>query len=431
MNITCNTKTAHPGASASAGHQVKLPSPNVGSCKSNTFRGFGNKPPSSKTGVKMTSRDSEQLSLLEYQNKALSIGWLSFTFPIPLLKDVVDRLSCFFGTSFVASGHGRNGYSHSAISPLNKAFFVCWSPSQTVDETPPEFQHLPLDIRSHWHRHSEGRPEGFVSVPQGVIDTLDATKLYLLMSAIKPFVLNVTRIDIYFDDYRKTLSAESIHLLAEEGFVSGFRKCRLVSEGYVGNKPGQTVYFGSRGKQGSGKYLRFYDKSVESKGEIDAYRMECEFSGEKAKAIWGELSNCLDECKSSRDREVAIETLATRLAGFLTGVIDFVYRKNGRLDRAERLGIWQRFLDLLNSPLLKIRSAIPVRTLRRSRDWIENQVAPTLAMLRQASLELTGSVVPYRLLMEGLLNDGRLRLNDTHRAILDSDSGTSIYPCVA
>ena len=112
----------------------------------------------------------------------------------------------------------------------------------------------------------------------------DATKLQL-MHDLEALGVKCTRIDLAADDFtRKRLVMDVIHQAATAGHVVGFR-CydprRPLKNMQTGQLAGDTAYFGKRGNHGSGRYVRFYDKGLESNGEVDSIRYEVELSGQR------------------------------------------------------------------------------------------------------------------------------------------------------
>lgn len=105
-----------------------------------------------------------------------------------------------------------------------------------------------------------------------------------------------------------------------------------------GELKGDTLYFGGRGKNGGGKYLRIYNKTLESKGVVDSVHWECECSKKKAQHAFFKLSQC---------------AFASLLVGLIGGCIDFVERKDKNLGRATRFEWWQSIVDLLGRVVLR------------------------------------------------------------------------------
>ena len=159
---------------------------------------------------------------------------------------------------------------------------------------------------------------------------------------------------------------------ADQGSYKGFRKHRpIVERRHNGELMGETIYFGARGKDGAGKFLRCYGKDLESKGEVDSVRWEVEFSKERANIIFFQLA------MSSN-----ITEFATKLAMFIGGAIDFIERNGNRRDTIDRLAFWEQILDALGAAV--VRNPKPDQSIETAMNWIEVSVTPSLEKIRRA-----------------------------------------------
>jgi DNA relaxase NicK len=161
-----------------------------------------------------------------------------------------------------------------------------------------------------------------------------------------------TRLDVAADDYRKRVLPSQVNAVAKSGDIARFRTqtCAFHEGGYFEGAIGETFTAGRRGADGSGAYLRYYRKDVESRGRINAFRWEVEFSDEKAQLAFTELlkAQTLDEF-----------TLAG--AYLVIGSVDFPMRNGGdeaHLERLERHAFWVDITsDFFNCTLLKVKRA--------------------------------------------------------------------------
>jgi hypothetical protein len=189
------------------------------------------------------------------------------------------------------------------------------------------------------------------------------------------FAFSCTRCDLAFDDFQRIKTPEEVYrecCQGEDKKYAGLRRHRFICEERSnGEKTGETLYFGTRGKDGSGKFVRCYDKKLESQGAIDSIRWEVEFSKERANAIFFKIALSL-----------TFEEFVTHIALFLGGAMDFIDRKGAHLDRSQRLEFWQKIIDILGSA--SIRNPQPVKTVEKAKAWVERSVAPSLEMLRTA-----------------------------------------------
>ena len=148
---------------------------------------------------------------------------------------------------------------------------------------------------------------------------------------------------------------------------------------------GDTVYFGTRGKDGAGKFLRCYDKELQSDGEVDSVRWEVEFSKERANKVFFALAMSLN-----------ITDFATNIAMFIGGSIDFIERHGKKLDTADRLAFWEQILDALGAAT--VRNPKADQSIETSMEWVETSVSPSLEKIRRA----IGDDVYYEWLQEQL-----------------------------
>jgi len=135
---------------------------------------------------------------------------------------------------------------------------------------------------------------------------------------------------------------------------------------------GETIYFGTRGKNGGGKFLRCYGKDLESDGEIDSIRCEVEFSKERACEVFFHLA-----------RSPSLKDFATNIAMFIGGAIDFIERgDNGKFNKLDRLAFWEQILHHLGAA--NVRNPKPEQSIETAMGWVEISVTPSLEKIRQA-----------------------------------------------
>ena len=127
---------------------------------------------------------------------------------------------------------------------------------------------------------------GWFSIPGSVIASRGNDHFLALCKLFRSFeTFRATRFDVALDDYDKSIGYAELSSAVHERNYSGFRGGRNI-EGFdskVRGSFGWTFYFGS---PQSDKVLRVYDKSIESGGDIDAYRWEAQFRAEYAHAAF-------------------------------------------------------------------------------------------------------------------------------------------------
>ena len=205
------------------------------------------------------------------------------------------------------------------------------------------------------------------------LKTFSPTQLFEFMKTLHAvFEFSATRMDLCFDDFKKIMFPHQVVQEAEKGNFTGFKRwepkqARRVSGEYLSDGIG----FGLRGKNGSGRYLRCYDKTLESQGEIDAIRWEVELTKETAKTAF--LALVIAE-------ELALFTAS--IAALIGGSINFIDRKGTHLDRMSRLDWWQDIVNLLGC--VKLRNETAVQTIESSIQWVAKSVASTLLKVEKA-----------------------------------------------
>jgi len=206
-----------------------------------------------------------------------------------------------------------------------------------------------------------------------------------------------SRIDICFDDFKKIRKPYQVAKDAFKGCYAGFRSYQhIFTKKKNGDLTSDTVYFGKRGKTGSGKFLRVYDKSLESKGKINSIRWEVEWTKEKAFMVFGDLWT---SCRCERE-------FVTKLGGIIAGSIAFMRFKSKNLDRNKNLYWWDKILKILGK---KVVYPAPTRStsLRKMVDHVEKSFPVTLATLEQ----VFGSD-SFEKYLEIILETGRSRIDN-------------------
>lgn len=181
-----------------------------------------------------------------------------------------------------------------------------------------------------------------------------------------------TRIDVAID-FKSESGALDLPLIVLEACERGeLCRCRTVDPRFPmnvgGGLKGMTTYLGQRGdKNGSGRFVRIYDKGLQS-GEYVSYgywqRWETEFSGECAK-------------KAACALAYASEGWVGVAKQIALGAVDFA-EPNGRhcLSERPRCAWWSEFLAGVN-PVCIGRSA-RTRSLDSWRRWQEKACVPKL-----------------------------------------------------
>lgn len=211
-----------------------------------------------------------------------------------------------------------------------------------------------------------------------------------------------TRIDLTFDDTEKYLSLDKIIQARRDRNYTRFHQSKY-HESTSDFGEGICITFGSGKSQNC---LRVYDKTVESKGKIQANRWERQMRS----SIAHEHAKLLSECGYDE------ELIKTFIVQTVVAATDFIDRSQGdkNLERCPRLPWWQDFLSFLETEPLRLIPNKPQRCFSKSREWIEKQVQTTLAMIHEVYGERQ-----FREFIDKQVKEGVDRFSDYHRAEMD------------
>ncbi len=221
---------------------------------------------------------------------------------------------------------------------------------------------------------SDGREDCLLVCSGSVVEALPPEDQLRLLRQMHGLGFHCTRVDCKADDFARVVPLELVHAAAEAGNFVHFRRteARRPSK-FVGGAMellGDSRLFGRRGGDGSGAFVRVYDKLLESKGEIDCIRWEVEFCSDRARLIGRMLADC--------DDVAALEKTIGELIG---GHIDFRERGDERhVDRRVRLAWWATFLEELGCAriaLVRVKSS-----LQSGATSFARQYRKTLAQIR-------------------------------------------------
>jgi len=211
------------------------------------------------------------------------------------------------------------------------------------------------------------------------LDSLARDDLRLFYRGLRRFSAVCTRLDVFADDYQRLMTPQRLKRIIRRGDYTGFRQFHFketgnrLKNGVVFNH--LEVDFGRRGGNGSGKYLRVYDKSLDSKDERNCIRWEVEFHGERANKAFDELSQA-----------TSTGAFAKFCGSLVAGSITFVHRTgDNNLSRLVVYKFWERFRKVLGSLVVRIEKK--VSDIAGMYRWVRKQVAPTLATLRATFLD--------------------------------------------
>ena len=286
------------------------------------------------------------------RDRSIGIDWIQGTIPNELSMAFTKYMSDIVGHRPESRSYGFSGYQASCV----------WHP---------------FGIKFAWDNDDENKAihggRCLISLSGSSLNCFNAESLYQFCRDLcNKFYFKASRVDLCFDDYEKIVRPDEVREIAKAGFYQGFRLFKYYDgSSRKGERTNEGISFGTRGKNGGGKFLRCYAKDIESEGEIDSIRWEVEFSKAKANAVFFKIAMSLD-----------LEEFATNIAMFIGGAIDFIERRGKRCDPADRLAFWEQILDCLGSA--KLKSATPEKSIWTTKQWAEKSVFPSMAKIRKA-----------------------------------------------
>jgi len=247
---------------------------------------------------------------------------------------------------------------------------------------------------------SIGRPDCHFDLPgkafSSYVESFDRSKL--LFDMIKADKGNISRVDISLD-IKNYISFDKVLREVKAGkMVSKSKKVRIVQgfenvkDGLVGN--GGTIYVGS-GK--SDRMVRIYDKGAEQGVEGDWVRFEMQLRNESAM-----LS--LDEVM------VSPAVFVEKSLGLLLSMVDFRKRDNENISRRSRLKWYEKLMSGIDK--VKLIFEKNLMTVERVVEWVEKQVAPSLALMVEHYGECFSGLLDY------VIIKGKERLREKHFIML-------------
>lgn len=211
-----------------------------------------------------------------------------------------------------------------------------------------------------------------------------------------------SRIDIALDDLKKFIKMGRIADAMHSGDYFNTSYTAEIVSGNRGEPKGTTLYFGA---PSSDKRLCIYDKTIESKGKLDANRWEARYRRKAANQVfhvWVQFE---------RD---APESVPRLLQNYVLGLVDFRNRDGNDPNRArcEPLRWYSDLCRVLRAKPARVTVKAVVQTIQKSIDWTIKAVAPTLFTLKAA----LGDHFPK--FFEDLIKKGADRMSNTRRRAL-------------
>jgi hypothetical protein len=324
----------------------------------------------------------------------VGIHWLRISFDNKHLNDIAKFISGMWGAP-EQDGYGLWSYEHRYIwaAGVSLNYDIDRERSQAVHKS-----RCTLDC------------------PGSSLDELSVPDIFLLLEFCGFLDGKCTRIDVFFDDYQKTVTYEQLKQAAKRGDYSGLRDFQIRTaykrtDGGVDMSRCE-VSFGKRGQRGNGKYMRWYRKDLESNGEIDCDRWEVEFTQDKAQQVFKILSQ-------SR----ILDEYVTICGAIIAGCITFIHRNGDKnISRLDRYSWWEQILKILGSEI-KIRSQRKKDTLTGKFHYVEKYVAISLACIKKVFY----SKDDFWRWIYDVCDDGESRMNDYTKKISEENAHLFAY----
>lgn len=234
---------------------------------------------------------------------------------------------------------------------------------------------------------SPKNPRSMISISQQAIEEMGAGRL--LPFAQWMFELcaaRVTRSDFSITDYTHTINTDRIIAALEaKHYVGNAKKFQPFIEFDI--KTGKRSNDGvGIGKRSSEVYYRAYNKFIESKGEIDAYRLEVEFKGDVSRANFAYLMQQSCNFYTDGDHQfvsnVSEQDFRRACAEIVLGRIDFRARgERAHIEDCPRLDWWDDVHQKIYVQPFKQATVRKAVKLEVTCEWFFTCIATLASML--------------------------------------------------
>lgn len=263
-----------------------------------------------------------------------------------------------------------------------------------------------MGVKVAWNdKDANGNYRVLVSIPGKVLMKMTLRQQYELASVLVGIGLKFTRADARMDDYCKTVQPIQVIAALEVGNYAKFRSKKLVTK-FSGDF---TLYLGSSESARSTKY---YNKEVESKGEIKAWRWETRFGQTLAHKVMLDWLAIKPEDYGDEWEQEASKFIARSIVGS----VDFINREvkpdEKNLSRIPRLDWWEDFIELVGKGIYHTKPVIKT-TLERVTGWMKKSVFRTMA----CALWAMGRV-DAQAWMVARLEEAELNFNERHQKMI-------------
>ena len=241
------------------------------------------------------------------------------------------------------------------------------------------------------------RKDVWLSLPSKFLQGCDKTYLLLrFMRQLQSLRFRPTRLDLYLDDFTKSLSFIQIEAAYDSNLHHGFDDLWEYRKKKKAIHAGRTLYLGS---PKADKMVRIYEKFLESFGEIDSIRLEAQLKDNYCTDAWFHLIRSTEDTLSQTAVNIAINC------------IDFY--QGDRKDKIREVW-WQNIHDLVCASHIKITCGRLKNSIERSMEWIQNGgVARVLATVRNYYEHTTNDFYAW---LDSMLEHGESKQKSSHEA---------------
>lgn len=284
----------------------------------------------------------------------ICIDWLRFSGPRCSVYEVLRHLETLFGKSEL--GKGR--------------FFL-----DTGYHFPEGGVFIDLD-QDHNKNHA------VIELPGALIGELSFAQVRQLIYDISGYGYRATRIDIALDFFDRPNLINTIRESCDRGELCRSKTYQHILERSGTAMTAHGINIGKRGKKGSGRYLRVYDKGLEQKTHQPGewVRWEVELS---------------DTCAQQFATKFATEddAISTALSHALW-VVEFREKTSSRMLARRPLAHWFQEITqhTTRERLTAVRAKSTVESYTR---WVKTSVAPKLATLARITRSTVGGVIEH------------------------------------
>ena len=316
------------------------------------------------------------------------VDWLQGTFNVKYLKKVVKLVETAFRSgNFQERCHGIRFFEKSSRHPSGAVI--------GIGRKNPVTGNVDSSL-------------AYLEISGSALSFMSQRRLRKLLRFLRKCKFKCTRIDLTIDDFLKKLNLNSIKRAIDANNYTGFGDTGdWYEKGRKGRK-GKGATFGHRGNKGGGKYMEFYDKNAESKGRIDAHRIELACYDHYAIQAFEDLT------------EAPLLLWGNIIKSWINGAIDFRKRKHENdknPGRRPRLRWWEKIMK--DAVVIKPAVFRPAPSFDKLKFWIKSQVAPSLALIFNALYKHDGLDDEFWQYFWDILADGNERLRDKHHWIYD------------